>query len=276
VIFTTKPSFLVFKCVTPLIAVLIWVEPALACPDGQVNQCIGPACACVPDVNRSDLGKLGNQLNPLPDVITILGAATKANVQQLNQAVGSLIAKSTCIGCVELGNNLLSKPDVAFLETVVGRGFIVYVATDDPIMVLADAAASAAAEYRLTHNRGAPTFPKPVPPAKRDKKKYEAQNALCAAGTVAMVTLAAVDQFVLVDSATGTRYTMPQVDLLPGDIVTFKNVPNLSPDCGAPDKQPKGQSLVSSGQIMFDQIDEVAGPPGQIHFTLLGNAGNVR
>jgi len=99
------------------------------------------------------------------------------NVDQLSQGVGGLIIKGQCPACDVLAQDLLSKPDKAFIETVVGRGWLLWVSGVDPVIIIADAATSTAKKYIIKPPHNNPL--QAAPPQSRGTKTYEASPATC-------------------------------------------------------------------------------------------------
>jgi hypothetical protein len=94
---------------------------AMACPDGQYEACAFGACACVPNG-----GTVVTAINPLPDILTTAGGVIHGNIHEISQGVGALVIKGNCAGCAVAAHTVLSSNDKAFVERMVGRGWLVF------------------------------------------------------------------------------------------------------------------------------------------------------
>jgi len=144
--------------------------------------------------------------------------------------VGALVIGASCPTCALAGQTILDHQNQVFVETVVGRGWLVFLVTGSPSIVLVDTATSIVTDYTISHPKDNPLQPpRPV----RSAKTYKASDALCAIRSDDGSVLAGwVDEPVLTDAA-GSSYTFPHVDLAKGDLVKIHAV-NKAADCAAP------------------------------------------
>jgi hypothetical protein len=222
------------------LALLLSGVPAFACPDGQYEACaFGAACVCLPDGDP-----VVRAVNPLPDTLNVLGGVVKGDVHQISQGVGALVNKASCLGCAVAGQIVLKANDKAFVETVVGRGWLVFVATGSPTLVLADASTNVTKAYSLTHPPPNPLMP--LPPANRAVRTYIVPGALCAGRSDAVTAAAGwVDAPVFTDE-NGFKHTFPGIDLAKGDIV---EITAENQECPAP---PPGQLALKRLTLKYD------------------------
>jgi len=221
-----------------LIVLLLPTLEAKACPEGQYEACVFRACACVPNG-----GTVTRGLNPLPDTLNILGGVVHGDIHAISQGVGGLVIKSSCTGCAVAAQTVLSSNDKAFVEMVVGRGWLVFLGTGSPSLVLADAATSVVKSYELTHPPANPL--QPAPPANRGTKDFRVSGALCMVRVDADNSLAAGFVDAPVFQNEGKTFTWPAVDLQPGDILTVDAAGKECP------KVPSGQTLLSNAKMKY-------------------------
>lgn len=229
---------------------------ALACPDCETRQCIGPVCACVRDITKCTP-------DPVKDVINTVLGAVNGNIQILSQGVGGLVIKGSCFGCAIFAQQL-NQGDRQFLETVIGRGFLVFLATNgSPTLVLVDAANSAPQEYALTHEP--PTVALPQPPARPYRTFSTKASCALLADDKAQLVLAFIDPPTLQDSATNELFTFPSVDMRPNDVIVFTS----GADCPKP---PDGQQLLTSGKLSYANATVVPNGPTYLKYFMLGKS----
>ncbi|WP_141727496.1 hypothetical protein [Burkholderia seminalis] len=213
---------------------------AVACPDGQYESCVFTTCWCMPSG-----GTVIKAVDPLPDILNIAGNVVRGNINQISQSVGSLVIKASCPGCSVAAHTLMEANDRAFAEAVVGRGWLVFLSTGSPSIVLADAATSVAKEYKLTHPQPNPMTVAPSP--ERGVKHYTVRNALCSVqSTDDMVAAGWVDPPSFSDP-NGKVSIFPGVDLVEGDLLDVQ-AKNDTKDCPAP---PNGQTRPSSFKMKY-------------------------
>jgi hypothetical protein len=198
-------------------------------------------------------------VNQLPDIVKVGDAVIHFDAAKLTQAAGSLIVKSTCPGCEAFATLVMDKKDKAFVEQLVGRGWILYVTGGNPVFIAALADKSEVTETPLNQN----SAPLSIPEKKRGVKTYSASPAICAVASRKSVTAGWVDAPVLTNSKTGERSTYPNVDLIKGDIVVVTS----TNDCAA---GPKPQRLVSTARFNYSFSSTVPGSPTNMKYFLTG------
>lgn len=255
-----------------VVAVLIGItgflglqSTAEACPDGQYNACFLGACACVPNGNT-----VVNSLNPVPDVLHIAGGVVNGNFSSLTQSVGSLVTAAGCPTCkVALDTTVANGGDKAFIETVVGRGWLIFSTTGDPILVVADASTSVAREWKQTHQAANNPFQPPAP--SRKQKKYTMSSALCMTkyASTGSVMVGWVSAPVFTDDDSGNKFQMPLIDLIPGDQITA-SATNDPKDC-LPQPPSSGSQYITNAIFKFSNYQEIPEPPTtpqRIHYIM--------
>ncbi len=223
---------------------LICVDTAIArdCPEGHYKNKLGFP-RCLPN-SSTVANQVEKAANPLPDILKTVNGAISGDVNQLSQGIGGLVIKGSCMGCDVLAQNILNKKDKAFVERVVGRGFLLYINGVDPVIILADAATSVAKEYSLPKPAENPLAPKPS--AKRGVKNYEASKAVCVvvAEDGKKVTVGWSESPQLTGGKPNQTSTYPNVDIKPGDVVTV----STSDDCA---DLPSGQKAIKSAKFVY-------------------------
>ncbi|MGY8527595.1 hypothetical protein [Paracidovorax citrulli] len=198
--------------------------------------------------------------------MNIAGSVINGDVKSLSQNVGALISKGTCKSCALAGATIVSSNDKAFIEAVVGRGFLVFVTTGSPSLVIADAATNLAKNFELT--RPPPNPLQPAPPADRGRRTFRIAEGLCSVLLEEnnFVTVGWVTPPVLISSDGGSS-TFPGVDLVQGDILEI-DVMNKLADCPAP---PKGQSRPSKVRMTYEYSQLIpTAQPGAMTIALIG------
>jgi hypothetical protein len=177
-------------------------------------------------------------VNPLPDILIVLGSAVKGDVNGLTRAIGGLVIKSSCPGC----EVLLSGNDKALVETIVGRGWLIFLETGNPYLVIVDAANTAANGVDLGEEEIPQTFSAP-PTQVRQPVSYEVDGANCMVENIAdeKVVVGFVDAPTF-KSAGNENKVFPNVTVLPVDTVKVKS----KNDCA---QVPQGQRLVFEATI---------------------------
>lgn len=239
---------------------------ATACPDGQYNQCLLGACACLPNsgtVAKAAQAAVADSVTQVfPDTLNIAGAVVKGNFQDLSQAIGKTMI-DTCQICGTAANITVTPADRPFIEGVVGRGFIEYVTTEDPVLVLADAATSAATRVPL--KAPIPVPPVPASPTHRPTV-YKASSAFCLIQSSSKsVTAGWVNGPRLVSEATKKAYTYPRITLEKNDII---DVTSDNKNC--PLKSFPQQQAVTHARIIYETDAAHSGGGAHMHSFILG------
>jgi hypothetical protein len=239
-----------------IVVALAMIGPrAFACPDGQYNACVFGACACVPNGRT-----VVTAVNPIPDVLNIASGVVHGNIHAVSQGIGGILVKATCEGCAIAAQTVLSSNDKATVEEVIGRGWLVYLTTGSPSLVIADAATSVVKEYDLNHP--GPNILAPQPPAARQSQHYKVDGALCAVKSEGRDVAAGwVSAPIFVNDA-GQSFTFPGVDLVEGDSL---DIQANNTGCKAP---PQGQSLLDHVHMIFEypQVPPTVSPTAMKYF----------
>ncbi|MDZ4020647.1 hypothetical protein PssiTeo3_40420 [Pseudomonas sichuanensis] len=204
-------------------------------------------------------GTVIERTNPVPDALNILGATVSGDVNALTQAIGGAVVKGSCPACAVL----LEGKDKVFVEQVVGRGWLVFIATGDPALVVADAATNIANRILLGQEEP-PVFS--ASPAKiREPIAYTTSEANCLVRHTATgkVTAGWADAPVL--RADGLEKVYPNVNMLPVDTVkiTSKN------DCPP---VPEGQERLSEIVINVNQSQAIPAEGTIMKYFFMGKA----
>lgn len=237
-------------------ALLVPLSRAVACPDGQYEACVFGGCICLPNG-----GIVTKGLNPLPDTLNTVAGVLKGDVNAISTGIGGLVIKASCPGCAVAAQTLLSSPDKQFVEAVVGRGWLIFVATGAPVLVLVDAARSMPRQYALTRPPVNPL--QAPPPSSREQKLYRVEAALCAVGDGAGNLVAGwVDPPSFVETATKVVSEYPIIDVFENDVVEFA-VENTG--CPLP---PPGQAQLTSVRMKYGHSNAVpaASPTAMKYF----------
>lgn len=251
--------------------------PAFACPDGQYEQCaqacafggcVKAGCICVPNsgtVFKSATKAAGAAANPLPDLLNVAGAVVHGNVNELSNAIGGAIVNS-CIACGTVANIYVSPEDRPFIEEIIGRGFIIFVTTEDPYLVVADAATSVAMRVALKQPPPPIPLPIPTPDPAAQPITWETSAADCIFSNKDAYVAGWIAPPVLTNKKTNEKFTFPNVGIGEKDTVTV-----TSTNAGCP--QPK-QGLVPNQKYVtkaeFSGINSAthAGKPSEMHYFL--------
>jgi len=251
----------------PLIAALTLVSGAEACPEGQYESCLGERpgrqCVCLPNGKTFDdhFGKL----NPLPDTLKTAAGVRKGDAKLLSERVGALIIEGTCQGCPLLAQNLMSKPNTALVEQIVGRGWLLFETGIDPILITADAARSLAAKWDLSKPDVSPS------PALRQPKTFRAKGALCIVQSEQKQGIAGfVKAPRLVDDQTKRAFIFRkravEANLVPGDTLII-TASGDAKQCAA---VPEGQTLLKQAKIRFEYYSFSMSSPTTMNNFLVG------
>lgn len=244
-----------------LLVLLLASVTASACPEGYYESCF-IKCWCTPNSGKVSEGG-GAALNPLPDTLNTAAGIVQGDVGKISQGVGGLVIKSSCKECAALGQMLLDKPDKEFVERVVGRGWLLYVAGVDPTYIIADAATSVVTQYVLHDDP--PPIPVPPPPANRGKKTYSTSVAQCiVGGDNGAIVVGWPDAPQMRDQKSGVTSIYPNVDLIKDDVIT------VASDDSCPNV-PQGQVKYKFVRISFTRAQTVAsGVPANMHYFFHG------
>lgn len=203
---------------------VLFASYAFSCPDGYYDQW----GVCLP--NSGTVAKaVPPAMNPLPDTLNVLGAAVKGDIKGLEKAIGGVILKGTCPGCDVLLTLSSDAEGKAFIQSAVGRGWLLFMATGDPVLVVVDAAATTAnrVELKQTPAAGAPVV-KP-----RGNKVFQAGPAQCIVKhSDGSVVVGWAKPPVFKDAESGEVYVYPEVDLLEADkvaVASTDDCPNVPP-----------------------------------------------
>lgn len=225
----------------------VTIDAAQACPEGQYEACVLGACVCLPNG-----GEVTRAVNPLPDTLNVLGGIIKGDVNAISQGVGALVIKASCPGCAVAAQTIMDKKDKAFVETLVGRGWLVYLTTGSPTLVLADAGANAAKAYQLTHP--APNPLAPPAPAARPTKTFKAEGALCGVKSDGPSSTAGWVKAPVVIDDTGSSATYPSIDVREGDILIVRAENKECPPV------PPGQRSLNDFKMKFSYWSSITSP----------------
>jgi hypothetical protein len=158
----------------------------------------------------------------------------------------------------------MKKNDKAFVESVVGRGWLMYMGGVDPVLILADAATSTATYIDLAQKQQSKA---PIPveaPPPRGQIAWSATAAECiVGGDNNAIVIGFVTPPSLTNLATNESFTFPAVDLRPGDtVVTTSN--DSCPDV------PAGQTKYKKARILYASSATATGPVTVMHDFLVG------
>lgn len=235
-----------------LISLALFSIEVFACQDGYYRDDFG---FCLPGGST-----IVHTLDPTPDLLRIGDALVKGNVQALTDAIGSAVVKGSCPACAVM----LSGKDKAFVERVVGRGWLIYMTTGDPVLVLADAATSIAKGIEL--GKEEPEVFSAPPTKIRDPIAYSSSEATCIVRHIetGKITVGWVDAPVL-RAANGIEKVYPNVGILPVDtlkVTSNNDCPNV----------PEGQEKLTEIVITMNRTQAVPGEGGVMKYFFMGKA----
>lgn len=239
----------------------------------RVSEACGP-CEYEDGLTHVCLPKAGciiEQFNPITQaqkVLTLAQAIATDNTEAVKIGIGDLLINSpSCLTCASIAHNVLPNLSDQQIYSMVGEGFLVYLATGDPALVLIDVAANLATRQNVRAPQ--PTLPVPVDskpkPNKRKAKSYETE-AECLiqkkgdpniyAAWKAPATFAAAD---------GSKHLFPEVDLKPGDTLSVK-----APLCPTWVDPSNGQESLTAARFRFDGINHLTGGSDAIKWFVFG------
>lgn len=226
------------------------------CPDGYYKDDLG---LCLP--YDKTLGENLNPAKPLRTAADIVTAIANGRTEDVFEALGEyLINSPNCVACDTVATNLLPNIPKDQLHRVVGRGFIVFSATGDPSLVVADFANNTIVSFE---NRSAPVLT-PLPPPKDRSKKFYTVQVDCMIRKGANVSGYSVNPI----SASGPSGSgeLPYIDIYEGDELSI-----TSPLCSEYNDPLSETQAISSAVVSYERIDVFSGPPNSFRWAISGN-----
>lgn len=215
----------------------------LACPPGQYADNLG---ICWP-YGSTVTNAVVSTVNQLPDAVKVGDAVIHFDAAKLTQAVGHWVVKTGGGPATGIAAELmLDEPTRAQVDTLVGRGWLVFVKGNPDFMgVLANGI-----EVK-DHPLEEPPVTMGEAPKPRKVKHYES-TAFCAVALGSRVTAGWVEAPVLIDKSSGEKFTYPTVDLQNNDTIEVKT----SDQCAGPQKK---ELSLASAKLKFEYSSTVPG-----------------
>lgn len=227
---------------------------AFACPDCYYKDNFGicwPYDKCVVPVI------IDTSTEAPKKAINLAVALSQGDPKIINQATGDLLLSSTsCIGCRSLAEKILPELTDEQINGIVGRGFFIFVATNDPVLVTLDAANNIAKEQKIRRNKPPASIPKS--PTKstniREPKTFTAIAECIMKDSSSGDIYAAWKDPAIIYGTGGSKFKYPAVDLFAGDTVIV-----TAPKCADWDKPNQGQVGLTSAKFKFEAVSSLAG-----------------
>lgn len=237
---------------------------------------IQTAYACGPCEYQDDIGIcwpydkcVSDQVNPVEQgkkILTLGQAIASGKGPEIRKSLGNvLISSPNCLGCRSLAHTALPDMTDEQVNEVIGRGFLVYVGTGDPVLVAIDALTNLATEQKVKKKPA--TLPSPVAdtPKKRKPKTYSA-NAECLIQYKDQPTIyAAWKEPATFMDEDGKTYTYPNIDLLEGDTLKIS-----APVCPTWHRPSSGQESITASTFKFEAVSPLTGKPETIKWFVYG------
>jgi hypothetical protein len=229
------------------------------------------AVACGPCEYKDSLGlclpKGGCLVPNLGDVIaaplSLAAAVASGNPENVKVALGNALVNSPgCIGCNYVATKIAPNLSDEQRKSIIGRGFLTFLATGSPVLVVIDVATNLSTQHPLSSDESPPVAP--VPPS-RGTRTYSG-NASCIIQKGTQIYGAWVDAPVLKDDASGQTATYPVVDLLAGDTLVLN-----APVCSEQDDASTGQHAIASANLRYERSSTTPGGPTQLKYFLYGS-----
>jgi hypothetical protein len=236
------------------------VHPALACgpceyEDGLLKICMPKGGCLLPK-------------NPLQDIPKVIDALKSGDPKKMSEAVGGVLTNSPgCIGCTYVAGKIAPTLGADQINYIVGEGFLTFLATDDPVLVVIDVTTNLATQLSLKHQGDA--VPAPPPPPARGHKTYSVEVD-CIVQQKGKTTYAGSKKApVLTDKSSGKVFTFPEVDLLDGDGLAVTAVR----ECKELNDPAKGSVALKSSTFSFEYSKVVPGGASLLKYWLVGLNG---
>jgi hypothetical protein len=225
--------------------------------DGLTGQCL-PKGGCIVE-----------QLNPVTQVqkvITLATAVASGDTAAIKQSLGNvLITSPNCLGCQSVVHNVLPNLSDVQINAAVGEGFLVYLATGDPVLVTIDAATNIASQQNVRNQQPQLPDPSRSSATKRATRSYSATATCLVKKKGDSYVYAAWKAPAIFTGAGGTKFQYPDIDLLAGDILTI-----TAPICPSWNDSKQGQESITSAKFKFEAVSSLTGKPEAIKWFAYG------
>lgn len=201
-------------------------------------------------------------------VINLAEALSKGDTKLINQATGDLLLSSTgCLGCKQVAEKILPELTPEQINGIVGRGFFVFVATDDPVLVTLDTINNIAHEQRIRTKIPPETIisSRTSVPKIRKPKSFTAIAECIMKDSASGNIYAAWKEPATIYGTGGVKFKYPALDLLSGDSINV-----TAPKCADWDKPKQGQISLTSARFKFEAVSSLTGEPEVIKWFMYG------
>jgi hypothetical protein len=217
--------------------------------------------ACLPNSGCTLKAVAAPVTEAVPNAQKIGAAIIHGDSQALAQAIGHTIIQNN--PTVNLTAGAIIPADAQpFVDSVIGRGFLIFLGSGNPTFVFVDQATGSATSQQLT-----PAAPLPPAPETVEPKIYVATAADCLTlshdGVAAAQWVRAPE---LTDSRTNQTAKYPDVELRSGDSIEIKS---SNAGCAIPNKSVP-QTYVSEARITYGQDQGRSGTSGSLKFFIWG------
>lgn len=206
------------------------------------------------------------QLNPVEQTkraVKVIDAISRGNPKEVASALGAaLIDSPGCLACRSVAHNILPNLTDEQINGVAGRGFLTYLATGDPVLVVIDVAANIARQSSIK-----PTSPPPnltARPQNRQQKNYAA-HADCMSVMPDGKVYAGWKESPSLTAEDKKPFRYPEVDLFPGDIIEI-----TAPLCASWDDKTTNVRALRSARLRYEGPSTVPGSKDAIKWFLIG------
>jgi hypothetical protein len=213
------------------------------------------------------VGDIGRTLDPRRQTTAILSVADAlagGDVREIKRSIGSVLVNSpTCWACKTLTDTLLPNMSKAQIEEAAGSGFLTFLLTDSPVLVVIDASTNIATRQSIREEAGVIPPPTAAGIGNRKPRVFSARpNCIVRYrdGTI----YAGWKTSGAFSDARETR-VFPDVDLLPGDTVKV-----TAPICNQWNFPSKGQTSLTRATIKFDKVSSLSGAPKVVKWFIYG------
>lgn len=210
-----------------------------------------------------------DQVNPVTQakkVVKLAQAIASGSSSDITQSLGDvLISSPNCLGCRSVAHTVLPAMTDAQINEAIGRGFLVYVGTGDPVLVAIDVASNLATEQKVKKKPAALPAPAADAPKERKPKTYSAKAECLIQYKDQPTIYAAWKEPASFTGEDGKDYTYPNIDLLEGDTLKIS-----APVCPTWHRPSLGQESITSAKFKFEAVSPLAGKPETIKWFVYG------
>ncbi len=212
-------------------------------------------------------GCIVKNLNPVEQgkrILSVAKAIKTGDAAAIRESLGDLLINSpNCSTCSTIARNIAPKLSEQQIKQAVGEGFLVFLATGDPVLVVVDVANNVVSQQSIKNSDTAPAPPQ-QPGTNREAKIYsgvaecivEYKNGYMYAGWKNPPQLIGSD---------GKRFTVPEIDLRDGDVINL-----TARSCDGMNNEATGQKSIPTASIKYVDQKTLNGDSNVIKWWLHG------